>query len=372
MSLQSLQLVLQNRRFRPVSSFHSRSGVSRNFGEGARRAFAERVGAFQILCLSGGGFRGLYSAALLEELETRAAKPLAECFDLIAGTSIGGIIGLGLAAGSSAKSIRLAFEQKGQSVFSAKRPLGKIKTFGRIASHLRKPVYSAKNLAQIVDEILPEGILLGELNTRVIVPSVNLSKGKPQVFKTPHDQRFENDHQLLVRDVALATSAAPTFFPPHEIDNELFADGGLYANSPDDLALHEALHFLKVSAKDVRMLSIGTTTSSFAWSAAASKTPGYLDWSVRSRLMNATIGSQQINSDYVMKHRLQERYVRLDAEPSAEQAAELGLDVASEFAKQDLKALAKATSRANLNSPHIRTVLSHERPEPRFFHGPRA
>lgn len=330
------------------------------------------MSAIQILCLSGGGFRGLYSAALLEELERKAGMPLAECFDLIAGTSIGGIIALGLAAGRPAKSIAAAFEEKGQSVFSARRPLGKLKTFARIASHLRRPVYSTANLGTIIDEIVPAGTLVGDLTTPVIVPSVNLSKGKPQVFKTPHDPRFERDHKLLVRDVALATSAAPTFFPPHEIGSELFADGGLYANSPDDLALHEALHFLKASIDDVRLLSIGTTTSSFAWSAATAKTPGYLDWAVRSRLMNATIGSQQINSDYVMRHRLGDRYLRLDAEPSAEQSAELGLDVASDFAMQDLKALATATVRANINSPYINAVLAHKRSQPIFYHGSRA
>lgn len=276
-----------------------------------------------------------------------------------------------MAAGQSAKNIKEAFEQKGQLVFSANRPFGKLRTFGRILRHLRSPVYSAANLAAIIDEIVPVSTVIGELNTRVIAPSVNLSKGKPQVFKTPHDARFERDHRLLVRDVALATSAAPTFFRPHEIDSELFADGGLYANSPDDLALHEALHFLRVSLDDVRMLSIGTTTSSFAWSAATSKAPGYLDWTLRNRLMNATIGSQQINSDYVMAHRLGDRYLRLDAEPSAEQAAELGLDIASDFAKQDLKALAKATARAHVNSTYMKTMLSHVRAEPRFYHGPR-
>lgn len=239
-------------------------------------------------------------------------------------------------------------------------------------THLRRPLYSSEKLSEVIDEIVPSGTLVGELKTRVIIPSVNLSKGKPQVFKTPHHPRFERDHKLLVRDVALATSAAPTFFPPHEIDSELFADGGLYANSPDDLALHEAIHFLKASLADVRMLSIGTTTSNFAWSSAAAKAPGYLDWTLRNRLMNATIGSQQINSDYVMRHRLENHYFRLDAEPSAEQAAELGLDIASDFAKQDLKALAKATARANINSPELSEVLDRRRPEPEFHHGARA
>ena len=64
---------------------------------------------------------------------------------------------------------------------------------------------------------------------------------------------------MAIVDAALATSAAPTFFPVHRIKGELFADGGLYANAPDQLALHEAEYFLEVGLPDIAMLSIGTT-----------------------------------------------------------------------------------------------------------------
>lgn len=74
--------------------------------------------------------------------------------------------------------------------------------------------------------------------------------------------------------VALAHSAAPTFFPLRKIRGELFADGGLYANSPDHLALHEAEHFLEERLEDISVLSIGTTTSRFSFSNS-----GETDWS---------------------------------------------------------------------------------------------
>jgi patatin-like phospholipase/acyl hydrolase len=77
---------------------------------------------FRILSLSGGGFLGLYTACVLAELEAQARKPIAECFGLIAGTSVGGIIALGLAKGSSAKSVRDAFIKNGPDIFSTKRP----------------------------------------------------------------------------------------------------------------------------------------------------------------------------------------------------------------------------------------------------------
>src|SRR5258707_15736584 len=72
---------------------------------------------FQILCISGGGYRGLYTAALLEELEKRAGKPLAQVFDLIAGTSIGGVLGIGLAAQIPAATFRKTFEENGATNF---------------------------------------------------------------------------------------------------------------------------------------------------------------------------------------------------------------------------------------------------------------
>jgi len=78
--------------------------------------------AFQILSLSGGGFLGLYTAAVLAELEERSGKPLNQCFDLIAGTSIGGIIALGLAAGRSASDIRDAFIEHGPRIFPRAQP----------------------------------------------------------------------------------------------------------------------------------------------------------------------------------------------------------------------------------------------------------
>jgi patatin-like phospholipase/acyl hydrolase len=77
----------------------------------------QQANNFQILSLSGGGYFGLYQAVILCELEEKAGKPIAQCFDLLAGTSIGGIIALSLALEVPATTIRLAFEKHGQSIF---------------------------------------------------------------------------------------------------------------------------------------------------------------------------------------------------------------------------------------------------------------
>jgi len=329
---------------------------------------------FQILCLSGGGYLGLYSAAVLRELEREVNEPIGSRFDLIAGTSVGGIIALGLASGASAAEIEAAFQANGHLIFSSQQPaktsFGRtLNTWRRLTTTTHRPIYRSEPLRNTIRQLVPQDRCIGDLLTRVIIPAVNLSKGKPQVFKTPHHEKFRRDWRLKVEDVALATSAAPTFFPIHEIGSELFTDGGLYANSPDQLALHEALYFLGQDLGSIRMLSVGTTLTSFSWSNATGRNLGWFEWAKSQRLITAMMASQQINVDYVLHHTLGERYVRIDRTPSCEQEVQIGLDVASEVAKQDLLALASASVRDAIANPNLRELLSQRAERPHFFKG---
>ena len=327
---------------------------------------------FQILCLSGGGFLGLYTASVLRQLEDDAGCPIGQCFDLIAGTSVGGIIALGLAAHTTAAEIELAFKKNGELIFSSKSPsksesVRKRATFLRLAMFYNRPIYRSGPLLDTIRQIIPQSMTIGELSTRVMIPAVNLSKGKPQVFKTPHHHTFRRDLHLRVEDVALATSAAPSFFPTHSIDGEVFADGGLYANSPDQLALHEAMHFLGCNVANVHVLSIGTTSTNFSWSSSTKSNLGWLDWAKDQRLLRAMMAAQQINTDYVTRHQLGDRYIRIDANPSSEQSVQLGLDIASETAKLDLLALANASVRAEISKQPLQEMLKHRAPNPGFY-----
>ena len=94
---------------------------------------------FNILSLSGGGFLGLYTVSILAELEKNLGRPIASCFDLMAGTSIGGIIALGLAAERPAIDIKSAFEKNGSKIFSD-RPAstGKIRELLEFCSSIQK------------------------------------------------------------------------------------------------------------------------------------------------------------------------------------------------------------------------------------------
>lgn len=325
---------------------------------------------FQILSLSGGGFLGLYTASVLAEIEQRTGRPLANSFDLIAGTSVGGIIGLGLSAGCSAAEIKQAFLDEGDKIFSPKRPTSNfLISSARILLGLPKSRYDPTPLRSIIERIVGTDTRMSDLRRPTIIPAVNLTKGGPKVFKTGHHPRFITDWQLKVVDVALATSAAPTYFPIHQIGAELFADGGMFANSPDLIALHEAETVLDVKREDVRVLSVGTTTTAFAFafSASVGLRLGSYGWMKNERLPSVMIGSQQALTDDMMRHVIADRYVRIDRAQPPDQQAELALDCASPIAKRDLQSAA-ASSIADISSNQmLRDMLDHVAPEFTFI-----
>ncbi|MDW7632787.1 CBASS cGAMP-activated phospholipase [Azospirillum brasilense] len=231
---------------------------------------------FQILALSGGGYLGLFSAHILAQIEEQAKRPLGRCFDLICGTSIGGIIALGLANEVPAATILQAFESRGLEIFPQKpRWLGRLSDLIQFGF---RPKYDGCALRRTIEDILGPATLLGEAKHRVLIPAVNMTEGKIQVFKTPHHVNFHLDHRKRMVDIAMATSAAPLYLPMAEIDDALYVDGGLYANAPDLCAIHEAEHFLNIPRGEISVLSIGTTTSSYSLPHSLGRNFGALEW----------------------------------------------------------------------------------------------
>ena len=322
---------------------------------------------FQILSLSGGGFLGLYTITVLSELERGLGRPLASCFDLLAGTSVGGIIVLGLGLGKSAKEIKNAFEENGAQIFSNRpAPTSRLGETLDICRALLSPKYDGTALRDTIERIVGGESRLGDLTRPVVVPAVNLTKGRPQVFKTDHHPNFRLDHRRRVVDVALATTAAPTYFPLAEIGDELYADGGLFANSPDLLALHEAEHFLGASTDDIRMLSVGTTTTQFSVSHTSGKRLGIIGW--LRRLAPTILSSQQMDITYIVQHKLGDRYLRIDEVQSKEQERNLGLDVATKDARKTIRGLASGSVQSAINQDLLAQILRHKAPDPTFYH----
>lgn len=324
---------------------------------------------FQILSLSGGGYLGLYSISLLAEFERETSTPIATRFNLLAGTSIGGIVALGLAAEVPAARIQSSFVEHGQRIFgNSPPPTSAWSTFKDLAFRSWRAKHDPGPLRATIEDIVGAETRLGDLKHPVIVPTVNLSTGRPQVFKTPHHEDFRLDQQLKIADVAMAASAAPTYFPLAKVSGALYTDGGLFANSPDLLALHEALRFFGEDENDVYVFSVGTTTSQFSFAHSPTRSLGITQWFRDARLLNVIIGSQQRSTEFMMKHRLGDRYLRLDAEQSKEQERILGLDVATNDAQETIMALARGTFQQAVNNITLKKMLGNKAPSPKFFH----
>lgn len=213
---------------------------------------------FRILSLDGGGIRGVLSATILERLEADCPGFL-ESIDLFAGTSTGGILALGLASGISPTDLRQLYEDSGNKVFVNRR-WQKVLGIENFDQWVRAD-YSADALEQALRDQF-ESKTLGDLGKKVLVVSFDLvnkfasqRQWKPKIFNN-----FEGDPDLKEKaiDVALRTSAAPTYFPIYQG----YADGGVIANNPSMCALCQAISTGKSGGgktiDEIRLLSVGT------------------------------------------------------------------------------------------------------------------
>lgn len=207
---------------------------------------------FQILALDGGGFRGMFSAAVLARLEEDLGVRIADHFDLIAGTSTGGIIALGLGLGLPPQQILEFYTEHGPRIFRDRSRL-------RGLRHLMRAKYSSEPLRAALTEVFGERTF-GESTKRLVITSYNVAADDVYLFRTPHLPGLKRDWREKAVNVALATSAAPTYLPGMPLDGARLVDGGVWANNPAMVALTEAVGPLSVPLDAIRVFSLGTTT----------------------------------------------------------------------------------------------------------------
>lgn len=326
----------------------------------------------KILSLNGGGVRGLFTVNVLAEIERileeemgQEDAKIGDYFDLITGTSIGGILALGLAAGKSARELEEVFRKQAPLIFPPSRPRwGWVRKFRTIF----KPKYNSQPLFNAVASMIGKEITFNDLNRRVMIPAVNLSTGKPQFFKTSHNPNFNRDGRIPLLDAAMATSAAPTYFLPHHCEalDAYFADGGLVANNPSFIALHEVFQdmtsdFPDAKVDDVKILNIGTLGEEYTVSPAVLEAPrnnGYFGlWGLGERLVLTTMtANQQLHKAMLerelRKHNASGNYVYLDDTVPNEAASDITLDNASDSSLRNLASRGKqlATSEFTKNT----------------------
>ncbi|HWT17023.1 MAG TPA: CBASS cGAMP-activated phospholipase [Patescibacteria group bacterium] len=305
---------------------------------------------FRILSLAGGGYLGLYTACVLADLEDKAGEPLGRRFDLIAGTSVGGILAVALAYEIPMAKIKDLFLEHGTAIFSSRgMPTNAVAKLRDLSRAVLGPKYNGVALAKALAVHLGQQTLAEAMHD-IVVPAVDVTRSRTKIFKTPHASGSHGDEDVLAAHVAMATSAAPAYFPSVRVGDALYADGGLFAVAPDQVAMHEATHFMRVSESRMRMLSIGTATANYRPAEPAEVGDGAVDWLSDGRLILTLISVQQQHVQAMMEDRLRDRYLHLDADWPI--GAELGIDIATDHAAKTLIGLAGQT----LAEPIMRKV----------------
>jgi patatin-like phospholipase/acyl hydrolase len=231
---------------------------------------------FRILSLDGGGIKGAFTAAALALLEERTGRRAVDHFDLITGTSTGGILAIGLGLGFSATELMNFYIEAGPTIFPSTGITSRLGWFRQLFG----PKHSHAVLRQALVEILGNR-RFGDSRCRLAIPTYDAIKGRIYIMKTCHhpDLDFAISDAAAV-DVALATSAAPTFFEAATFPSQMgadYVDGGVWANCPAMVGVAEAIAFLGRTPADIDVLSIGTTSTPF--SIAAKRKAGAAGWS---------------------------------------------------------------------------------------------
>jgi uncharacterized protein len=305
-----------------------------------------------VLALSGGGYRGLFTAQVLARLEAEVG-PLHRIFDLMAGTSIGSILALGLASNVSAAELVAFFEREGEAIFPRLSLIQRVRT-------LVRSKYPSDALQTCLAGVF-EGGGFETLKTRVIVPAVALTDSGPALFRTQNGAQARSSASL--KDAALASAAAPTYFPPHTIGAQQYVDGGLIANSPDAVALVEATAVLGWPMGTVNMLSIGTTeTPTGKAYQLKPRRWGILRWAWKLTLLEQMMAAQAKLARSSARLMLGSRFVAIDSIRGPDQSRVVGLDRASPQATQTLKAMADvAWDDIRANNPGLIEALKRRR-----------
>jgi len=297
----------------------------------------------RILAIDGGGIRGLIPALVLTEIERLTGKRIAELFDLIAGTSTGGILAAGLtvpdATGKApmyrAEELVGLYRDHGEEIFSA----GWLR---KAWSLFVGAEYSPHNLEEHLKKQLGEH-RLADAVTGLLITAYDMHEGKAWFFSRLAAQR-KADRNFLLWEVCRATSAAPTYFPPFKLPNEkaTLVDGGVFANNPGLCAWVDDHEGIDPKAP-VMLLSLGTGSVPHPVTFTRARRWGKIRWAQPA--IGAFMDGQSDTAEYQLGRLLDPTvYLRLQPELAEEHEK---MDDAS---KPNLGALERATT-AKLNEP---------------------
>jgi patatin-like phospholipase/acyl hydrolase len=260
--------------------------------------------SFRILALDGGGLKGAFTAAAIATWEKQTGLRVVDHFDLVAGTSTGGILAIGLGLGLSGQEMLDFYRKRGTLIFPIMRLRGRIR---HVLRHVIAPKYSQEILHRELEAAFYQGgnpIYLKDSLCRLVVPTYHAVAGASHLFRTPHHPDLTADSYTEAAKAALATAAAPTFFAAAKIANMVaessYFDGGVWANSPAMAAIIEAVCFLRIPIERIDVLSIGTTEEPFT--VRKQTRSGIIGWLWKKRILNLLMNVQQESSLKLAKH----------------------------------------------------------------------
>jgi uncharacterized protein len=193
---------------------------------------------FRILSIDGGGIKGIFPAAVLAALENRflAGKSIARYFDMITGTSTGGILALGLGAGKTSRELLEVYQRDGSKIF----PAGRLARLWRAARGVSVHRYDRTAMTSAVESAVGT-LTFAESSSRLCIPAFEGHHGEVYIFKTPHHPDYRIDGRERMVTVGQATSAAPCYFRALDAGGYRFVDGGVWANNPIMIGLVDTL-----------------------------------------------------------------------------------------------------------------------------------
>lgn len=263
---------------------------------------------FRILSVDGGGIRGLISALTIAEIEKRLGEKagkevrMADYFHLFAGTSTGGLIALALTSPKRVSAAELAsfYTEDGPEIFH--RGLGH--ELGSLWG-ISGPKYSLAPLREAVERRLGKS-KISEATRDLLVTSYDMSKSEPYFFKRWRALEEPSGRDFPISVAALATSAAPTYFPSHGLGGRALVDGGVFAANPSVAAIAEALgrqsdEPARLAPHDLFLVSIGTGEFETGYSQRQVSRWGKLGWVTgggEPPILGAMLGGASDGADY--------------------------------------------------------------------------
>lgn len=283
---------------------------------------------YRLLSIDGGGIRGLIPALVLAEVERMAGAPCSSLFDLIAGTSTGGILALGLAHGYPAAQLAQLYEDEGSVIFS--RPIER--KFSSVFG-LAEEKYPATGIESVLEKYFGDA-RLKDARTDVLITSYEIERRIPFFFRSAR-ARQDPAYDFAMKDVARATSAAPTYFEPKKVpaptapDYYALIDGGVFANNPAMCAFVDALTLAPRDARCVLSLGTGSLMRQIRYDDARGW--GIAKWA--KPLLEIVFDGVSSTVDHQLRQLMPSRYLRLQA------TLEPGLEAMDDASRRNLRAL---------------------------------